>query len=109
MQRRVVFRQTTLKKRLRRNRNRDSCGKSAPGTENTGIRRIPAGICNLALVAASATTSPPPPSSLPPVDALRTSILAKNAAAALLLLASARDVVSDGGRGGRHEHDMIDT
>jgi hypothetical protein len=37
-----------VKKRLRRNRNRDSCGKSATGTENTGIRRIPTGICNLA-------------------------------------------------------------
>ncbi len=54
-----------------------------------------------ALVATSATTSPPPSSSPPPVAALRTFILAKNAAAALLL-ASARDVVSDGGRGGRH-------
>ncbi len=32
---------------LRRNRNHDSCEKSATGTENTGIRRIPAGICNL--------------------------------------------------------------
>ncbi len=54
-----------------------------------------------ALVAANATTSPPPPSSPPTVAALWTSILAKNAAAALLLLANARDVVSDGGRGGR--------
>jgi len=36
-----------VNKKLRRNRNRDSCGKSATGTENTGIRRIPAGICNL--------------------------------------------------------------
>ena len=36
-----------VKNNLRRNRNRDSCGKSATGTENTGIRRIPAGICNL--------------------------------------------------------------
>jgi hypothetical protein len=36
-----------VKKKLRRNSNRDSCGKSATGTENTGIRRIPAGICNL--------------------------------------------------------------
>jgi hypothetical protein len=36
-----------VKKKLRRNRNRESCGKSATGTENTGIRRIPAGICNL--------------------------------------------------------------
>jgi hypothetical protein len=33
--------------RFRRNRNRDSCEKNATGTENTGIRRIPAGICNL--------------------------------------------------------------
>ena len=30
-----------VKKKLRRNSNRDSCGKSATGTENTGIRRIP--------------------------------------------------------------------
>jgi len=36
-----------VNKKLRRNRNCDSCGKSATGTENTGIRRIPAGICNL--------------------------------------------------------------
>jgi len=36
-----------VNKKLRRNRNHDSCGKSATGTENTGIRRIPAGICNL--------------------------------------------------------------
>ena len=36
-----------VKKNLWRNRNRDSCGKSATGTENTGIRRIPTGICNL--------------------------------------------------------------
>ncbi len=35
-------------KKLRRNRNRDSCEKSATGTENTGIWRIPAGITNLA-------------------------------------------------------------
>ena len=35
-------------KKLRRNRNPDSCGKSATGMEKTGIRRIPAGICNLA-------------------------------------------------------------
>ena len=32
---------------FRRNRNRDSCEKNATGTENTGIRRIPAGIGNL--------------------------------------------------------------
>jgi hypothetical protein len=31
---------------LRRNRNRDSCEKNVTGTENTGIRRIPAGITN---------------------------------------------------------------
>jgi hypothetical protein len=36
-----------VKKKLRRNRNPDSCGKSATGTEKTGIRRIPAGIGNL--------------------------------------------------------------
>jgi hypothetical protein len=35
-------------KKLWRNRNRDSCEKSAIGMENTGIRRIPAGITNLA-------------------------------------------------------------
>ncbi len=35
-------------KKLRRNRNHDSCEKSATGMENAGIRRIPAGICNLA-------------------------------------------------------------
>jgi hypothetical protein len=34
-------------KKLRRNRNRDSCEKNTTGTENTGIWRIPAGICNL--------------------------------------------------------------
>ncbi len=34
-------------KKFLRNRNRDSCGKSATGTENTGIRRIPAGKGNL--------------------------------------------------------------
>ncbi len=34
-------------KKLRRNRNRDSCKKNTTGTENTGNRRIPAGICNL--------------------------------------------------------------
>jgi hypothetical protein len=34
-------------KKLRRNGNRDSCEKNATGTKNTGIRRIPAGICNL--------------------------------------------------------------
>ncbi len=33
-----------VKKKFRRNRNRDSCGKSATGAENTGIRRIPAGL-----------------------------------------------------------------
>jgi hypothetical protein len=32
---------------FRRNRNRDSCEKNATGTENTEIRRIPAGIGNL--------------------------------------------------------------
>jgi hypothetical protein len=32
-------------KMLRRNRNRNSCEKNATGTENTGILRIPAGIC----------------------------------------------------------------
>ena len=32
---------------FRRNRNHDSCEKIATGTENTGIRRIPAGIGNL--------------------------------------------------------------
>ncbi len=36
-----------FQKKLRRNRNRDSCEKSATGTENKGIRRIPAGIGNL--------------------------------------------------------------
>ena len=36
-----------LNKKLRRNRNCDSCEKRATGTENTGIRRIPAGIGNL--------------------------------------------------------------
>jgi hypothetical protein len=36
-----------VKKKLRRNRNPDSCGKSATGTEKTGIRRTPAGIGNL--------------------------------------------------------------
>jgi hypothetical protein len=40
-------------KKLQRNRNRDSCQKNATGTENTGIRRIPAGICNLAYGCAS--------------------------------------------------------
>jgi hypothetical protein len=34
-------------KKLWRNRNRDSCEKNATGTENAGIRRIPAGIRNL--------------------------------------------------------------
>ncbi len=34
-------------KKLRRNRNRNPCEKSATGVENAGIRRIPAGICNL--------------------------------------------------------------
>jgi hypothetical protein len=37
----------TVLKKLRRNRNRDSCEKNATGTENAGIRRIPADICNL--------------------------------------------------------------
>jgi hypothetical protein len=36
-------------KKFRRNRNRDSCEKSATGVENTGILRIPAGITNLAI------------------------------------------------------------
>ena len=45
-----------VKKKLRRNRNRDSCGKSATGTENTGIRRIPAGITNLAIWATRGRT-----------------------------------------------------
>ncbi len=35
-------------KKLTRNRNRDSGEKSATGAEKTGIRRIPAGIGNLA-------------------------------------------------------------
>ena len=35
-------------KKFLRNRNRDSCEKSATGEENTGILRIPAGITNLA-------------------------------------------------------------
>jgi hypothetical protein len=34
-------------KKLRQNRNRDSCKKNSTGTENTGIWRIPAGIGNL--------------------------------------------------------------
>ncbi len=34
-------------KKLRRNRNRDSCEKNATGAEKTGILRIPAGIGNL--------------------------------------------------------------
>ncbi len=37
-------------KKIRRNRNRDSCEKSATGAEKTGIRMIPAGIGNLALI-----------------------------------------------------------
>ena len=36
-----------IPKKLRWNRNRDSCEKSATGAEKTGIRRIPAGIGNL--------------------------------------------------------------
>jgi hypothetical protein len=40
-----LFRKT----RLLQNENCDSCEKQAIGTENTGIRRIPAGICNLAV------------------------------------------------------------
>ena len=36
-------------KKFLRNRNRDSCEKSATGEENTGILRIPTGITNLAL------------------------------------------------------------
>mgnify|MGYP006178820031 CR=1 FL=1 len=35
-------------KKFPRNRNHDSCEKSATGEENTGILRIPAGITNLA-------------------------------------------------------------
>ena len=34
-------------KKFLRNRNRDSCEKSATGEENTGILRIPVGITNL--------------------------------------------------------------
>ncbi len=33
-------------KKFVRNRNRDSCEKSATGEENTGILRIPVGITN---------------------------------------------------------------
>ena len=40
-------------KKFRRNRNRDSCEKSATGAENTGILRIPAGITNLGAAARS--------------------------------------------------------
>jgi hypothetical protein len=36
-------------KMFRRNRNRDSCEKNTTGTEYTGIRRIPAGLGNLAI------------------------------------------------------------
>jgi len=36
-------------KKFLRNRNRDSCEKSATGAENTGILRVPAGITNLDL------------------------------------------------------------
>jgi hypothetical protein len=36
-------------KKFLRNRNHDSCEKSATGEENTGIPRIPAGITNLVL------------------------------------------------------------
>ena len=36
-------------KKLRRNRNRDSCEKNATGVEKTGIRRIPAGMGNLGI------------------------------------------------------------
>jgi hypothetical protein len=36
-------------KKNRRNRNHDSCIKSTTGVEKTGIRRIPAGICNLGI------------------------------------------------------------
>ena len=36
-------------KKFLRNRNRDSCEKSATGEENTGILRIPTGITNLVL------------------------------------------------------------
>ena len=37
-----------VSKKFLRNRNRDSCEKSARGKENTGILRIPIGITNLA-------------------------------------------------------------
>jgi hypothetical protein len=36
-----------VSKKFLRNRNRDSCEKSARGKENTGILRIPIGITNL--------------------------------------------------------------
>jgi hypothetical protein len=38
-----------VRKKLRRNRNHDSCEKGGTGTEKTGILRIPAGITYLAL------------------------------------------------------------
>ncbi len=44
-----AFKNYALKKKLRWNRNRDSCEKSATGTEKKGIQRIPAGIGNLGL------------------------------------------------------------
>jgi hypothetical protein len=45
-------------KKLWQNRNRDSCEKIATGMENIGIRRIPAGIGNLALIAPSPLVMP---------------------------------------------------
>ena len=48
-----------------RNRNHDSCEKSATGAENTGILRIPAGITNLA---PEETTIVRPPSGDPDSD-----------------------------------------
>jgi hypothetical protein len=44
-------------KKLRRNRNHDSCEKNATGAEKTGIRRIPAGIGNLVFHEACVLTS----------------------------------------------------
>jgi len=43
----TVYKNISQKKKILRNRNRDSCEKSATGEENTGILRIPAGITNL--------------------------------------------------------------
>jgi hypothetical protein len=45
-------------KKLRQNRNCHSCEKNATGTEITGIRRIPAGTCNLAVLQVCACISP---------------------------------------------------